>query len=222
MRDLTYHDKEQAFFSFTHFMTAPRLVCFSWDGSFKDVGPLNINGRPVSMIEAIDYNEADGHVYASVSTDGPDDFSETIVRVNIKTASCNPVGSLISVGRDADDFAFWSGKLYIKDGIPEKRNVLYTCQVSKSELRIEQENQVNYRRIIDMTALNGFLYGTDAECRLVRYQLDGSDMVVIGGTHVPLPDNWKNRMMGLATVKLAFVQQNRKLPVSPFYALLFP
>lgn len=210
MRDLTYHDNEQVFFSFTHFMTAPRLVCFSWDGSFKDIGPININGHPVSMIEAIDYNEADGHVYASVSTDGVDKYSETIVRVNIETAACTIVGTLNAIGRDADDIAFWTGKLYVSDGIPRSDvSIIHACRMPEADQRGFASKIVKrapYRRISDLAAMNGYLYGTDEKYRLVRYALDGKDAVLIGKTHTPNPDLREKRMLGLATVKMTFAK----------------
>lgn len=120
LAELTYSPDQCAFFSIADNVGSPRLIKLLEDGSLEDIGLLSMPSNTIFTCEAMEYNPADGLLYAFGSLDGQELFAESLFIIDPTTAVCRFVTRMVfntGAGADADNMDFRDGVLYINDGI---------------------------------------------------------------------------------------------------------
>ncbi|SEQ19426.1 T9SS type A sorting domain-containing protein [Neolewinella agarilytica] len=185
IRDLIYVREDSLFYGIIDSRDEPGLVSIDWDGNFVMLGKLGLPEGAVYTCEGLAYHSGTNTLWASVSLDGDDFFSESIVTVSLTDASCEYIGELKMTGRraDADNLEFLGDRLFIDDGMPApfNRTTLYTLELSvlmdnNGDLTPIIDSESDYQSSQDLAAFSvDKMYYTTAGSELGEWQLPSGD-----------------------------------------------
>lgn len=186
IRDLVYVRKDSLFYGVVDTRDDPSLVRIDWEGNFTILGKLRLPERSIYTCEGLTYHAGTETLWASVSLDGNDFYSESIVTVSLDDGFCEYIGQLRMPGRqaDADNLEFLGDRLYIDDGLPtpSNRTAFYTLELSAltnnngAILEPILDSEFGYQSTQDLAAFSvDKMYYTTANAELGEWQLPSGD-----------------------------------------------
>ena len=185
---LTWKESEQCYYTLGHIGSAVKTIGkINSSGLYSNLGQISIPGYTVSVIEGIAINPIDNQLYACVSLNGSDPWSESFIRINTETMIGEKIGEFNHTAitnnseAEADVIAFdEQGNLYYFDADPPGANRI---RIFQQELTFTQpavlKGSASYVPIFDMTIKGENVYfGTSQNLR--SFNLSTNSFSTIG------------------------------------------
>ncbi|MBK7872677.1 MAG: gliding motility-associated C-terminal domain-containing protein [Saprospiraceae bacterium] len=189
---MDYNTSECRFYAIAnHATSSPKLIRFDFTGQVTEIGTLTYQGNPIQLTESLAYNAQDDKMYVGASIIGGFDYiSESLLEVNLTNATCTLAGRINEAEGDGDldAMTFFNGQIIHSDAAPNPP-ITFTYVFKYDLAAIQNSTLVNsiyhnteYIRIVDLAALDGFIYYT-VNRQLFRADPNNFQPQLVGTTH---------------------------------------